>query len=484
MKSQKAAPRGDNLRLYFIVCIFAILCVTLGVSALLTLLLEWLTNTRFTVPTIVWMVLFSVVLGGGLSIIMSRFFLRPVTRLGRAMERVAAGDFTVRLDNPGALGEMRDSYAHFNTMTRALAATETLQSDFISNVSHEFKTPINAIEGYAMLMQDAGNDPALQREYADKILLSTRRLSELVNNILLLSKVDNQTVPLEKHPYRLDEQLRRAILLLERKWTQKQIEWDVDMDEATYTGSESLMLHVWVNLLDNAIKFDPVGGEIRLRLRCEPAHIRIDISDNGPGIPEDQQSAIFERFYQASQPQPVPSELAALPHPIFGFVGALQPCIEYGFVEHAAKAHPEWSFVWIGGEKPGADVSALKALPNCHFLGIKPNEQLPQYLAHFDVCLNLFASGPLSKDVSPLKFYEYLATGKPIVSTRQPDQILQYAPLIHIADTADEFVEKCAEARSDTQPERVRARIEEGRKSSWDARVEQMCEILRSEKIL
>ena len=299
MKSQKATPRGDNLRLYFIVCIFAILCVTLGVSALLTLLLEWLTNTHFTVPTIVWMVLFSVVLGGGLSIIMSRFFLRPVTRMGRAMERVAAGDFTVRLDNPGALGEMRDSYAHFNTMTRALAATETLQSDFISNVSHEFKTPINAIEGYAMLMQDAGNDPALQREYADKILLSTRRLSELVNNILLLSKVDNQTKPLEKHPYRLDEQLRRAILLLERKWTQKQIEWDVDMDEATYTGNESLMLHVWVNLLDNAIKFDPVGGEIRLRLHCESTCIRITVSDNGPGIPKDQQSAIFERFYQA-----------------------------------------------------------------------------------------------------------------------------------------------------------------------------------------
>lgn len=299
MKSQKATPRGDNLRLYFIVCIFAILCVTLGVSALLTLLLGWLTNTHFTVPTIVWMVLFSVVLGGGLSIIMSRFFLRPVTRMGRAMERVAAGDFTVRLDNPGALGEMRDSYAHFNTMTRALAATETLQSDFISNVSHEFKTPINAIEGYAMLMQDAGNDPALQREYADKILLSTRRLSELVNNILLLSKVDNQTMPLEKHPYRLDEQLRRAILLLERKWTQKQIEWDVDMDEATYTGNESLMLHVWVNLLDNAIKFDPVGGEIRLRLHCESTCIRITVSDNGPGIPKDQQSAIFERFYQA-----------------------------------------------------------------------------------------------------------------------------------------------------------------------------------------
>lgn len=299
MKPKKPASRGDNLRLYFIVCIFAILCVTLGVSALLTILLEWLTNVRFTVPTIVWMVLFSVVLGGGLSILMSRFFLRPVTRLSRAMERVAAGDFSVRLDNPGALGEMRDSYAHFNTMARALAATETLQSDFISNVSHEFKTPINAIEGYAMLMQDAGNDAAMQREYADKILLSTRRLSELVNNILLLSKVDNQTLPPEKHPYRLDEQLRRAILMLERKWTQKQIDWDVDMEEATFNGNESLLLHVWVNLLDNAIKFDPVGGEIRLRLHSEPDRVLVSISDNGPGIPQEQQSAIFERFYQA-----------------------------------------------------------------------------------------------------------------------------------------------------------------------------------------
>ena len=176
--------------------------------------------------------------------------------------------------------------------------------------------------------------------------------------------------------------------------------------------------------------------------------------------------------------------MRAIPHPIFGFVGALQPCIEYSFVECAAKAHPEWSFVWIGGEKPGANLSALKSLGNCHFLGIKPNDQLPQYLAQFDACLNLFAAGKLSKDVSPLKFYEYLATGKPIISTRQPDQILRYAPLIHIADTAEQFTARCAEALSDTQPERMEARIEEGRKSSWDSRVREMCAILRDMGIL
>ena len=194
--------------------------------------------------------------------------------------------------------------------------------------------------------------------------------------------------------------------------------------------------------------------------------------------------ANFERFVQAAQPQPLPDDMQGIPHPIFGFVGALQSCIEYGYLEAAAKARPDWSFVLIGKEKPGVDLSALHAMPNVNFLGLKPNEQLPQYLAHFDACLNLFAKSDLSKDVSPLKFYEYLATGRPIVSTRQPDQILQYAPLIHIADDAKSFEQACAAALEDTQPERTDARIEAGRNSSWDARVSEICAVLREKGIL
>lgn len=193
--------------------------------------------------------------------------------------------------------------------------------------------------------------------------------------------------------------------------------------------------------------------------------------------------ANFERFVQASQPQPVPEDMQEIPHPIFGFVGALQTCIEYGFVETAARAHPEWSFVWIGNEKPGADLSALRQLANVYFLGVKPNEKLPEYLAQFDACLNLFAESELSKDVSPLKFYEYLATGKPIISTLQPDQVLQYTPIIHIAATAQDFISCCEQALRDTQPERVSARIEEGRKSSWDARVREICAVLEEKNI-
>ncbi len=194
--------------------------------------------------------------------------------------------------------------------------------------------------------------------------------------------------------------------------------------------------------------------------------------------------ADFDRFVQASQPQPMPEDLKEIPKPIFGFVGALQPCIAYSYIEAAAKARPDWSFVLIGNEKPGADLAELKKLSNVHFLGLRKNAELPRYLAHFDACLNLFASGDLSKDVSPLKFYEYLATGKPIVSTMQPDQVLFYGPLIHIAGSETEFVACCQEALADTQPERALARIAAGKDCSWDRRVEQICQVLRQKGIL
>ena len=192
--------------------------------------------------------------------------------------------------------------------------------------------------------------------------------------------------------------------------------------------------------------------------------------------------ANFERFVQAAQPQPVPEDLKDIPKPVFGFVGALQSCIEYGFVEAASKARPDWSFVWIGKEKPGVDLTSLRSLHNNYFLGMKPNEQLPQYLANFDACLNLFAKSDLSKDVSPLKFYEYLATGRPIVSTRQPDQVMQYAELIEIADDELSFTDACQRAL-DSGSDGAGARINAGRESSWDSRVAQMRQILNEKGV-
>ncbi len=229
--------------------------------------------------------------------------------------------------------------------------------------------------------------------------------------------------------------------------------------------------------------------ELELAARCdmvfataEPLCRRLrEANPRAAFIPNGADDALFR---QAASPRPLPADLADVPEPRLGFVGALQRCIEYGWVENAARRNPGWSFVFIGGEKPGVDLSALKALPNVSFLGLKPHETLPDYLANFQVLLNLFDDSDLSRDVSPLKFYEYLATGKPIVSTPQPAQVQAYASIIQIARSADEFADRCAEALDDTAPERTEARLEAGRRSSWDARVGEMEETLRAMGIL
>ena len=226
------------------------------------------------------------------------------------------------------------------------------------------------------------------------------------------------------------------------------------------------------------------GMEEELAARCdhvfataEPLAQRLrSVNPNTTFLPN---GANYERFARAAEDLPCPPELVDIGGPILGFVGALQPCIEYGFVSHAAKARPDWTFVFVGGEKPGADLLDLRELPNVRLLGMRKNEDLPDYLSRFDACLNLFASGDLSKDVSPLKFYEYLATGKPIVSTPQPDQILRYDSLIHIAGTKEAFVSACQAALDDTDPARKQARMDEGKQSSWDSRVAEMVRILR-----
>ena len=292
--------RRISVKTYFVIYTFLFVCVVSALSAVVTELIKLFTREFFELPSVVWMFLVSIPLGTALNTLSSRFFTTPLTRLNHAMRDVAKGDFSIRLSNPGVISEMRESYANFNVMTNALGATETLQTDFISNVSHEFKTPLTAIEGYAMLLQDETQSEEEKQQYLSKILLNTHRLSELVSNILLLSKVDNQGIQTVGKPYRLDEQLRQAVMMLERKWVEKNIELDVDLDPAVYVGNESILMHVWTNLIDNAIKFNPHGGQLTLRLRkAHENHLIITVQDSGPGIPPEKQEHIFDRFYQA-----------------------------------------------------------------------------------------------------------------------------------------------------------------------------------------
>ena len=296
MKKPKRVRKKLGVQPYYMLIALA----EIVIAALVALLLNWLLENvlEFRLPPWLWVLVFSVVLSVVLGWLLNVLFFSPITRLSRAMRKVGEGDFSLQLESSSRIREIRDTYDNFNLMTRELQATEIVQTDFVSNVSHEFKTPINAIEGYATLLQ-SGQTSDEQAMYVEKILLNTRRLNELVGNILLLSRIDHQAINSNCTRYRLDEQVRQAIVLLEPKWDSKELELDVDLETLEYVGNESLLLHVWVNLIDNAIKYDPQGGLLRLRLQRQDNNAVFTIDDSGPGIAPEAQSHIFDKFFQA-----------------------------------------------------------------------------------------------------------------------------------------------------------------------------------------
>ena len=297
MKQRLHAKMNLQFR-FFILCLLEFVAVAILAEIGGRMLRRWLGVTP-EIPAFVWAILFSVVLGSAIARYASHTFFAPITRLCRAMKEVAGGDFHIEMQTDSKIDELRELYDNFNRMVRELNSTETLQTDFISSVSHEFKTPINAIEGYAALLQEQDLTPDEQRQYVEKILFNTRRLSTLTGNILLLSKLSSQSIRPRRTTFRLDEQIRQAVLALEQKWEDKELELDVDLERTAFTGYEALLLHVWTNLIDNAVKFDPHGGLLRLRLYQPDEHLLFTIEDSGPGIAAGDEERIFAKFYQS-----------------------------------------------------------------------------------------------------------------------------------------------------------------------------------------
>ena len=288
-----------NLQLYFMLIVMAEIAISVVVAVILGVFLNLVAKGNILLPLTVWQVLLSLLIGASISALLGKWFFGPITQLSDAMKKVADGDFSVRLIADKGIREIEDIYANFNLMAKDLGATEILQTDFVSNVSHEFKTPINAIEGYATLLQGDENLSPEMEQYVEKILFNTKRLSGLVGNILLLSKVDNQVIQSRVSTFRLDEQIRQSVVLLEPKWEEKDLEFDVDLERVEYTGDESMMMHVWNNIIGNAIKFDPPGGYVGIKMKQRDGEITVTVEDSGPGVDEEAKKHIFDRFYQA-----------------------------------------------------------------------------------------------------------------------------------------------------------------------------------------
>ncbi len=309
MKATKAKEKYDKLReppKHIRLSLRTRLTLSVGMLVMFSILsafgiaqfMEWLFSFSTHIPLFLQLNLYALIIGTIAARFLSKIIFEPITKLREAMRKVADGELNTVLETKSTSIEIQELYAGFNLMTQELSSTEMLQSDFVSSVSHEIKTPINAIEGYTTLLQSTDNIDEVENEYIERILFNTRRLSTTVSNILLLSKLENQTISTHRVPFSLDEQIRQSILALENAWTEKEIEFDVVMDEITYLGNESLMHHVWDNLIGNAIKFSPQKGVITIRLYQKDKQILFTVEDEGPGFSEDVRNRLFDKFYQ------------------------------------------------------------------------------------------------------------------------------------------------------------------------------------------
>ena len=293
-------PSLKTLRWGFTLCVFIILLVTVLVFSGIEILLERTRIMEVTYGRLVVVIICaaaSITLGSFITAVSIRLPMLPIKKLMRGLTRLANGHFEERIEfrEMSAIKELADA---FNTLAEELQNTEMLRSDFVNNFSHEFKTPIVSIRGFARMLQRPDLPPEKRREYADIIVEESNRLANMATNVLKLTKIEKQTILTNKQEFNLSEQLRRCILLLADKWEAKQLDMQADFPEYLIRGDMELLNEVWFNLLDNAVKFSPAGGTVEAHIVSQDGWLRVSIHNHGPQITPEQQKRLFDRFWQ------------------------------------------------------------------------------------------------------------------------------------------------------------------------------------------
>lgn len=227
----------------------------------------------------------------------------PAKQIVAAAEKIMQGDLSARVHPKGgflySFGDFDEVVTYFNRMAEELSGTETLRTDFIANVSHELKTPLAIMQNYGTMLQQPGLSEQKRMEYAKAVTDASRRLADLISNILKLNKLENQQIFPEKRRYDLGEQLCECLLSFENAWEQKNLEIETEIGENIVVESDpELLCLVWNNLFSNAVKFTEPGGRIFLSLTREGDFAVVRVTDTGCGIRPEGGEHIFEKFYQ------------------------------------------------------------------------------------------------------------------------------------------------------------------------------------------
>lgn len=241
------------------------------------------------------------VIGTFISAVASETLLKPLNQLIKATKAVSTGDFTVRVEEMQSDSEIAELLRNFNHMTEELGSIEMFRNDFINDFSHEFKTPIVSIRGFAKQLQNDALSPEKRKEYANIIVSESERLANMSTNILLLTKFENQQLVTNQIDYDLDEQIRNCIILLEKQWSKKNLEINLDMEVTKICADPEMLSHLWINLIENAIKYSDENSCISISCHVMSEYIQFQIKNGGSGMDEDTLRHIFDKFYQGDK---------------------------------------------------------------------------------------------------------------------------------------------------------------------------------------
>lgn len=227
---------------------------------------------------------------------------QPVKEIQKVLDRLTNGDYDARIPESfisERYGNFSKIAKNINKLAKELSSVETLQTDFISNVSHEFKTPLAIMQNYSTMLQQSGLDEEKRIEYAKSISNTCLRLAHLITNILKLNKLENQQIFPTMKEYNLSEQIIECLLQFENVWEKKNIDINTDiLDELSIRADTELLALIWNNLLSNAFKFTKDGGTVRVQLTADEKYAIVKISDTGCGIKSEVGTHIFDKFYQ------------------------------------------------------------------------------------------------------------------------------------------------------------------------------------------
>lgn len=307
MKQRKERKNRFSLTLLFAAMAFCVLLISVLVAGFLLFILYRLGVKIDSIPevdqTILFMAVVCLLTGSVIAMFAARIPLSPINQLISKMNQLASGNFSARIEFSNPLREhpaFKEAESSFNKLAQELESTEMLRSDFVNNFSHEFKTPIVSIAGFAKLLKRGNLTEAEKAEYVNVIEEESLRLAYMATNVLNLTKIENQTILTDVTQFNLSEQIRSAVLLLENKWSRKHLELNLEFPEVTISANEELLKQVWINLIDNAVKFSPDYGPVEIQILEQGKTLQVCITNSG-SIPEAAQNRIWNKFYQAEE---------------------------------------------------------------------------------------------------------------------------------------------------------------------------------------